>query len=108
MFLVDDVTDFTQSVRPSPSASAYAAYVTAEVTGTSSGVGAPRYSTLPDVPSRLATSSGRPSSSDVLSRPTIPRDRHSTSPCPAFLYLRLTVSLYQLTHFQLTLTSPVW
>jgi len=49
------------------------------VTGTSSGVGAPRYSTLSDVNSRLATSGGRPSSFDVPSRPTIPRDRYSAS-----------------------------
>ena len=111
MFLVDNVTDFMQSVRPSQSASADAAYVTADVTGTSSGVGAPRSSTLSDVPSRLAAPSGRPFSSDVPSRPTIPCDRFPflRQPLrPVFLYLRLTASLCQPTHFQLTLTSPVW
>jgi len=63
IFLVDNVSDFTPPVRPSKSASADAAFVTADVTGTFSGVGAPHSSTFSDVPSR----------------PTIPRDRNSTS-----------------------------
>jgi len=95
MFSVDNVPDFTRYV-----------YVTVDVTGTFSGVGAPRPSTLSDVPSVV-----------FFLFPTcyhVPRSHvivillPSQPPCPAFLYRRLTVSLCQCNHFQLTFTNLVW